>query len=365
MNLPDFKFNEDEIPDIKIKNIRFQNYKVFTDHTFEFDPKFSCFVGSNGSGKTTVLDCIQNLFSRYDKYELDRLIQLLGKSVRHVDKSNGAYDATDFMITANIESSLGDYQIQLNKSGFIKDHPQEIKAIVYRLCFYTHFDSELYKFQMPRNKWKVFKNVFELITGYEIEEKTTLFSEDDIITQKYVLGFDVKKPNETISNKECSAGEKKVIASLSTLLNKEYVPRIILIDNIEMHIEPSRHLYLIDAFKNNFPNSQIFVTTHSQTINKKYRKSKQLHDLRLVNYPTLIKKEKWRLFLADEIVEYMNRLNGVENKLKGKIMEQGERLKEKCFDLSFNNSDFKNIEIFMKDCVSIFVEDICTVEESK
>ena len=59
MNLPDFNVNTN-IPSVKIKSLRFQNFKAFEDYTLDFtNIPFSCFYGPNGCGKTTILNAIQ------------------------------------------------------------------------------------------------------------------------------------------------------------------------------------------------------------------------------------------------------------------------------------------------------------------
>ena len=62
-----------QIPTIRVNKIRFQNYKVFDNVTFDFKYNkethpFACFYGPNGCGKTTVLDAIQLVFSRLEGY---------------------------------------------------------------------------------------------------------------------------------------------------------------------------------------------------------------------------------------------------------------------------------------------------------
>jgi len=262
------------LPSVRIKSIRFQNFKVFDDYTFDFtdgniSKEFVCFIGPNGYGKSTVLNTIQMLFNRYEGREIERLRINLGKAVRHVrhglEQYNGSEnDSGDFLITAIMTSSLGDYEVQFNKSGFAKDHPQEIKENVYRLCYSARFDQELHNFQLARSKWDKFKELFEAVTNFTIEENQEVvkyfqYTEDPTMRQlieNYVLSFNIVKPHETISHKECSDGEKKIIKSFSTLLTLEYSPSIILVDNIEMHVEKGRHIKLIQAMKDCFPNSQ-------------------------------------------------------------------------------------------------------------
>lgn len=44
-----------------LKKLSLVNYKNFDSKEFEFDAKINCFVGSNGIGKTNILDAIYHL----------------------------------------------------------------------------------------------------------------------------------------------------------------------------------------------------------------------------------------------------------------------------------------------------------------
>ena len=344
--LPDFKIDKSDIPSIKLKDIHFQMFRVFEDEYFNFTEddmvkSFACFHGPNGCGKTTILDCIQLIFSRFDGYEKNRLKIWLGKSVRHTDgKLNGVYSVDDFLVTANLSCSLGDYEIQINKEGFIKDHPEEIKQIIYRLCYYARFDQELHQFQLLRDKWPIFKDLFESVTGFKVTEKKNLFdgSDDEVqaeMMMKYVLGFEVHKPDETISHRECSSGERKIIKSFSTLLNMEYIPAVILVDNIAMHVESGRHLNLIESMKRCFPDSQIFSTTHSYQISRNLGVKSQLYDLRLIKASKLVRSQEWRLYVLDEIKDCIGKLKAIKGYRKDEVGEEirnGEKLLKDCLE---------------------------------
>lgn len=376
INLPDFNLKESKVPDVKIKEIHFQNYKVFEDYKISFQTdksiqSFSCFIGPNGCGKTTILDVIQLIFSRFEGMGSDRLDKLLGKAVRHANsKRKGICGDDDFLITAKINSSIGDYEIKINKNGFIKNHPEEIRSLVYRLCFYARFDNELRTFQLERNKWPIFKKLFEAVTGFEVEEVESVFDQSDDPVQsemlsKYILSFNIHKPDETISHIESSAGERKIIKSFSTLLNKEYSPKIILIDNVAMHVESGRHLELIQSMKKCFPKSQIFSTTHSFSISRNFGERSELHDLRLIKSPNLIKQNPWRLYLIDEIKDAIVKLNSII--LNGsnvasdinRYVDKGRKLIQ---DLMYNNANdvivVSEVELFLKDVSVFFIQDI-------
>jgi len=381
--MPDFKIEESKIPNLKIKSLRLQGYKAFEDYTLDFTNKdgsvknFCCFFGPNGCGKTTILNAVQLVFSRFEGMAGKRLRTLLGKSVRHDNSGavNGIYGESDFLVTAIINDPNGDYEVRINKDGFIEgyDHSQDTKNVLKRILYYTRFDMELDKFQLARSKWEVFKELFEAVTGFKIKEEIGLFDESEDPLQaemlsRYVLGFTVHKPNEIIAHRECSAGERKIIKSFSTLLNQEYIPRVILVDNIAMHVESGRHLELIKSMKKCFPESQIFATTHSYHISKNFGNRNQLYDLRLVNASCIIKDQPWRLYFADELTDSIPKLKSmstVDSEKVNDMISIGYDLvnecltKEKLYDIS------NRVKLFLSDVVDLYTSDILRYYERR
>jgi len=357
----------ESVPNIQIKNIRIQNFKAYDDFTMDFTKNdknvkpFICFIGENGVGKSTVLNAIQMLFQRYDGYDSERLINQMQTCVRHVSSSKTNACVDDFLIEAEIKYENGDYKVSLNKNGFIEDHPNEIKQLLYRLCYYTKFDRDLHQFQLTRDKWSIFKALFESVTGYEIEEMTDLFSysEDPVqakLMDKYILGFLVKKPFETISHKECSNGEKKVIKSFSTLLNLEISPRVILIDDIAMHVALSRHIALIEAMQRCYPNSQIFSTTHSYRITKSLRRIDEIYDLRVMHADKIVASEPWRLRLMDEIDDALYKLDGLNAENSTNLYDIGKKIRASCLLPVRDLHNFKkDVMKFLKEVSDLYV----------
>jgi len=388
VGLPDFKIDVSKIPLIKIKSITFKNFKVFKFAHFNFINNkicqpFVCFIGPNGCGKTTILDAISIIFSRIEGYDEKRLKALLGKSVRHegstkdelgnYELSNGIYGDGDFNIKAEIQCSIGDYSIEINKSGFVKDHPEEVKNILYRLQYFARFDQELHQFQLDRKKWKEFKDIFEAVTGFEIEEYDLMFNESvdpvqSALLKQYILGFVVHKPNEIIRHTECSAGERKIIKTFSTLLNKEYLPSIICVDNVEMHVESGRHIYMIESIKKCFPTSQIFTSTHSYQISKNFGNKNQIYDLRLLKTTYAVEKEPWRLYIQDEIRDAVSKLKSIDMSEQNKkiLFEQANMYTQKLL----NNNDLESekilqkIEDFLNKINSVFLQDIRNISNN-
>lgn len=290
--------------DLKLNYIKVKNFKAFEDVKFDFgDKKFICFIGPNGTGKSTIIEIIQLLFANF-KGRTDSQMECFFQSC--IRKTKEA-QTDDFLIEAEFSSSdpsVGTYIVSLNKHGFIKDHPEKIKQDIYRICYFSSFDKELHKFQLFSSKWDKFKKLYESVTGFELELRKNIFNDAisrSLDLEDFVFDFSIKKTNETISCRDCSDGERKIMKSFSTILNMTPSPKIILIDNIEMHVEVKRHLNLIKSLKECFPDSQIFSTTHSNKISKDFNNYHEIYDLRLIYAPEHIKSNISLLYYLDEI----------------------------------------------------------------
>ena len=93
----------------------------------------------------------------------------------------------------------------------------------------------------------------------------------------YCTDFVITKKDHKIHYRRMSAGERKICKSFSQLLNlmhdlnhpetgepkMEGWPRLLLVDNIVMHVYYDRHVEMIECLKDAFPRQQIFSTTHS------------------------------------------------------------------------------------------------------
>lgn len=362
-------FQIDRLPEVRVKSISFQNYKAFENCTFDFVDEnnkireFSCFIGPMGSGKSTMLYTIQLLFSQFEGYDPARIENNLSKSIRHVEAKKK--EKSNFKITAKILVEGKPYTLVIDKTGFKKKHPEEIKDLLYRICYLSRLDQDLNKFQLRREKWDKFKELFESVTGYTIEEYANPFfdnSDDPHLSEllkNYILDFLVKKPYETIHAKECSDGEKKIIKSFSTMLNLEYTPPIILIDNFEMHVHRFRHMALLEALRKCYPTSQIFSTTHSHSISKVLGENAGVYDMRLLRANEVVKKEPWRLKIADEIDDCIIKLKATES--DPSLLLEAKKIQELCYAPINDLQGFKErLTRFLGKVSELFVGDICS-----
>lgn len=362
-------FQIDRLPVVRVKSIAFQNYKAFDKNTFDFVDQngkireFSCFIGPMGTGKSTLLYTIQLLFSQFEGYEASRIENLLGKSIRHVEAAKKT--RSNFKITAKILVDGKPHTLVIDKRGFSKKHPPEIKNLLYRICYLSKLDQDLNKFQLKREKWSKFKELFESVTGYTIEEYSNPFFDDSDdphlseLLKNYVLDFIVKKPYETIHLKECSDGERKIIKSFSTMLNLEYTPPIILIDNFEMHVHRFRHMALLEALRKCYPDSQIFSTTHSHSISKALGENAGVYDMRLLRANDVVKKEPWRLKIVDEMDDCIIKLKTVES--DPSLLLEAKKIQELCYLPIKDLRIFKeNLTRFLGKVSELSVEELCS-----
>jgi hypothetical protein len=288
----------------------------------------------------------------------------LGKCVRQIeaDDVSGVHGDADFSIKADIESSLGDYEIELTKEGFKTSHPERIRSLAYRLCYTARFDQELRRVQIPLRKWDIFKELFEAVTGFEIEKEETAFAVGESRNeQEYVFGFNVHKPNETIHWKKCSDGERKIMKTFSGLLQLEYTPSIILVDNVGMHVESGRHLSLVTALRSCFSDSQIITTTHSYHISRNFSDKGQIYDLRLLSCDEIFRNEPWRLQISDEIKDALVRVKTLHGINTEELQHEGDTLLEECsveFDEHGKLKFIVRLKTFMSKVTEHFINNL-------
>lgn len=335
---------------IRLSSIRLVNFKSYDDYTVDFVENSSIqriigLFGPNGTGKSTLLDAIGMLFKNYCGSDMQRMTASLKKYVRNV-KNEGVVEVDDDF---NIDTSGGKFRIEGNFvvedgtsyrvvigndpglyrwsnqkqdehgkwiitcppgtsedgehvviTGLVSDHPPVIKSTLVNQCYVTSYDKELNQFQLRKDRWDVFKMLFEAVTGFEVDKVDGELDERTISSpgqraamahlDQYILGIRISKPHETISERQCSDGEKKIIKNFTTLLNKDCVPSVILIDNVEMHVEIDRHMILLDCIGRCFPDSQIVFTTHSEKIISEYDLSRLIS---LVN-KNISRDQMWR-----------------------------------------------------------------------
>jgi len=327
---------------IRLKRLFLKNFGRHENVELDlFDEGMTCLVGPNGTGKTTILDAIQMLCSNFEGIDVIRFRAMMLPRVRNyvhflTDKEylDGSFSVTGDFSYDDHAGTRGEYRVEFTRTKFLSRHPEFIERNMQHYCFSARFDQELRIFQVRRDRWPLFQSLFSAVTGFAIEELDNMFDDSSdtrsrSISENFVLGFKIVKDRETITHRQCSSGEKKIIKCFSTILNKQIQPSIILIDNAVMHVEVGRHLAVIDALEKCFPSSQLVVSCHSIPVQRYMRDRRRLFDMRFLTAPKIVIDEPWRMRFYDEVAEAVVKIRNASHQdqaAKNKAAAEGERL---------------------------------------
>ena len=294
-----------------LTKLHLENFCNHAHHTFDFrrpdgNPyRYICFFGPNGIGKTTLLEAISLLTMNQMGRDPNHVKRSLRKYVRnedydpayerisgHVYRNDFAVETHDnlaeMIIEGTYEMNGESYIVRLTQNGFDRNDlapegngpgPWGDDHLLYRqrVAHMITADSDLSmsKFQLHKDQIKRFEEATSTVMRYP----TKCLPPSGIvpIDRDYCTDFVIHKGNYKMHYKRMSAGEKKISKLFSQLLNLVYDlehpdpgepemkgwPRLLLIDNIEMHVYYDRHLAMVNSMKSSFSDQQIFATTHS------------------------------------------------------------------------------------------------------
>lgn len=98
---------------MKIESVRIENFRAFKDVVVNFDD-YTCFIGANGAGKSTVLNALNVFFRQFKDTKTD-LIRLSVDDFHHKDTSNPIKITVTFnSLSKEAESDFSDY-VRLGK----------------------------------------------------------------------------------------------------------------------------------------------------------------------------------------------------------------------------------------------------------
>jgi AAA15 family ATPase/GTPase len=302
-----------------LKRLRLQNFCNFEDHTFDFmkadgsPERFVCFYGPNGIGKSTLLEAISLLTSDQTGRPISYVRNSLRKYVRNPDY-NPSYQKLightykNQIITGNVENELPemqiegtyeyegkDYTILMNQDGWVRNeflsgaserHEKQGPWFQNELkmrrrishSIKTDSDLSLNSFQIHFAYQKEFEDIVSTVMRYPIQcirRPELSDTKEDFCTDVVLV-----KNKHRIHFKRMSAGERKILKSFSEVLNLMHTlahprpgdpampgwPKLLLMDNLVMHVYYDRHATMVDCLKRVFNEQQIFATTHSGTL---------------------------------------------------------------------------------------------------
>ena len=343
-----------ELHPLTLRGLRIENFMAHDHIEIDFSSRgksshMSCFIGPNGSGKTTVLSAIQLLFMTYGEYGEERYQSMMLKNVRNwQDMLPGQIKDADFKITGTFHDGQKEYDVSVSRLHGYTQHPPHILENLSQYCFLARFDQELNTFQIARKRWEAFQKFFSQVTGFTVEEDVDLFSHtSDVrfnkIIQQYVTGFLVKKPRETIKHRQCSAGERKIAKCFSTILNRPMTPRLILVDNITDHVENPRHISVVEGIEECFPESQLVVTCHSIPVQRNMSDRSKIIDMRFLYANDLIQLQPWRMRYMDELADLSEKMASIIKQSAKDGGYEDEEAEKKHLDIVSHMVAFSNV----------------------
>jgi len=301
-----------------LTKLHLENFCNYEHHTFDFKKsdgnpyQYICFFGPNGCGKTTLLEAISLLTMNQMGRDAEYVKRSLRKYVRnkdynpsyerisgHVYSNNFAVKTEDnlpeMIIEGTYEMDGKVYVVRLTQNGFVRndlapegngpgpwgdDHLMYRQRVAHMIT--SDSDLSMSKFQLHKDQIKRFEEATSAVMRFPTE----CMSPAGIVAmdQDYCTDFVLNKNNHLIHYKRMSAGEKKISKLFSQLLNLVHDlecpdpgepvmkgwPRLLLVDNIEMHIYYDRHIKMVECMRSNFPSQQIFATTHSGVLIQRF-----------------------------------------------------------------------------------------------
>lgn len=273
----------------KISKIEIKSLWGRFDLTWHLQPDVNILSGINGSGKSTILDCITVLLSTATLPSgLGKLLQSL-----KIVFDNGKYIALKRVGNATNLISLDKLGITLNEfhnlikidiiSTFDNMIPKDIEYPDKNVK--TELDKYIFDLQKKYLDYQlnVGKKVFEAVTQNNgrsqedvlnikkqqerfIEIIDNLFKDTDkkIDRKKNEIVF--LSGNDEISAYQLSSGEKQILIILLTVLVQDNMPSIILMDEPEISLHFDWQKKLIQYVRELNPNTQIILATHSPAI---------------------------------------------------------------------------------------------------
>ena len=389
---------------MKIKNLYIKEFKGLRDISINFEKNdkpldLVVLAGSNGSGKTRILESIKDYFESYIDIQAIKIINNLQIFFEKEEKECiDKIGSEKYFYSALKYFSLNDKKENLNDSSYlvIKKNllilpkiiyvPTEINfqkmntastTLVQEYNFINIVNTNLIKdipsyiatkmiSAMLKNKnekvgdvqKKVFDEINEIFEILDIDVKAEDISQDG----KNMPIFENSSGDKFDIN-ELSSGEKQLF--LRTLAIKMLNPQnsIILIDEPELSLHPKWQQRIVDVYKKIGKNNQIIIATHSPHI---------LGSVRKENIMLLDKDDDGKIVVrtGDELYDsygqpterILEDIMGLKTTRNQEIFDKLEKIREMVNEDKYETDDFKKEYGDLKEILGTMDEDVMLID---
>ena len=389
---------------MKIKNLYIKEFKGLRDISINFEKNdeplpLIVLAGSNGSGKTRILESIKDYFESYIDIQAIKIINNLQIFFEKEEKECiDKIESEKYFYSALKYFSLNDKKENLNDSSYlvIKKNllilpkiiyvPTEINfqkmntastTLVQEYNFINIVNTNLIKdipsyiatkmiSAMLKNKnekvgdvqKKVFDEINEIFEILDIDVKAEDISQDG----KNMPIFENSSGDKFDIN-ELSSGEKQLF--LRTLAIKMLNPQnsIILIDEPELSLHPKWQQRIVDVYKKIGKNNQIIIATHSPHI---------LGSVRKENIMLLDKDDEGKIVVrtGDELYDsygqpterILEDIMGLKTTRNQEIFDKLEKIREMVNEDKYETDDFKKEYGDLKEILGTMDEDVMLID---
>ena len=389
---------------MKIKNLHIKEFKGLRDISINFEKNdkpldLVVLAGSNGSGKTRILESIKDYFESYIDIQAIKIINNLQiffekKEKECIDKIG----SEKYFYSTLKYFSLNDKKENLNDSSYlvIKKNLSILPKIIYvpteinfqkveiaspmlvqEYSFLNIVDSILIKdvpsyiatrimemaneqenTPMGEIRAAVFKEINEIFEILDLDIKISGISKNaksiPIFTNSSGDEFDIN---------ELSSGEKQLF--LRTLAIKMLNPEnsIILIDEPELSLHPKWQQRIVDVYRKIGENNQIIIATHSPHI---------LGSVKKENIMLLDKDDDGEIVVrtGDELYDsygqpterILEDIMGLKTTRNQEIFDKLEKIREMVNEDKYETDDFKKEYDDLKEILGTMDEDIMLID---
>jgi len=259
---------------MRVRSLELEHFCGYEHAVFDFDDRLNAFYGPNGCGKSTALEALRIIgnLNRITERENDLFFR---KLTYHTDYDPSlphfATSEQPLRVKAVFDVNGEEKVCEITSEGVIEGG--DFDGIIRKettgnndiLFVDADNQSNTQKFQLPDKAKEKFLEIAPIVYGYDVSLGKDVITEEGDVEEVYWQDVIIQKGKTRVHYKSMSAGEKKVATLLRSLCNPFLVrdAKILLVDNIEMHVYFERHGRMLDRILEVLPDKQFIVTTHS------------------------------------------------------------------------------------------------------